>query len=107
MDRHCREGRNVIFGDAADIDFWDKINPNDINLISLCMTNHQANKIAVEQLQKGGYKGFIAAIARFDDEVDELKEMGVDSVYNVYANIGTAYVKYTRDQYLEITQKNL
>ena len=107
VDRHCKEGRKVIFGDAADIDFWDKINPNDINLISLCMTNHQANKTAVEQLQRVGYKGFIAAIARFDDEAEELKKMGVDSVYNVYANIGTAYVKYTHEQYLEITQENL
>ncbi len=107
VDRHCQAGRNVIFGDAADIDFWDKINPNDINLISLCMTNHQANKTAVEQLQKGGYTGFITAIARFDDDEQELKEMGVDAVYNIFANAGSAYVKYSREQYLEKTQGTL
>ncbi len=107
VDRHCREGRNVILGDATDIDFWDKINPNDIKLISLAMTNHQANITAVQQLQKGGYKGFITAIARFADEERELTEIGVHSVYNVYANVGTAYVNYTREHYLEKMQEPL
>jgi predicted Kef-type K+ transport protein len=97
---HCQEGRDVLLGDATDIDFWDKINPDDINLISLCMANHQANKTAVRQLQEGGYRGFITATARHDDEVRELEEMGVQSVYNIFANAGNAYAEHCRTQYL-------
>jgi hypothetical protein len=51
---------------------------------------------AVEQLHGAGYKGFLAATARFEDQVEELREMGVHSVYNVFANVGSAYADYVR-----------
>jgi|GEM_PF-2731771 len=60
--------------------------------------------IAVEQLQKAGYKGFLAATARFDDQVEELRKMGVHSVYNIYANTGAAYADYARNDYLSNQQ---
>jgi predicted Kef-type K+ transport protein len=107
VKRHCDAGRNVFFGDPADIDFWDKINPNGISLISLCMTNHKANKTAVTQLQEGGYTGFIAAIARYDEDAKELEEMGVDSVYNIFANVGKAYAEYSRDNYILLHHKEI
>lgn len=107
IEQHRQAGRNVLFGDAADIDFWDKINPNGIRLISLCMTNHQANKTAVTQLQNGGYTGFITATARYDDEARELEEMGVDSVYNIFANAGRAYAEYSREKFLALTREEI
>ena len=61
------------------------------------MPLHEANVIAVKQLQKAGYKGFIAAAARFEDQVEELRKMGVHSVYNIYANMGAAYADYARN----------
>lgn len=93
-----KEGMKVYLGDAADIDFWEKINPGQISYISLCMSNHTANLTAVEQLQKGGFTGYIAATARYADEARELEEKGVHIVYNIFANIGEAYGKYVRRQ---------
>ncbi|NOQ46720.1 MAG: potassium transporter Kef [Desulfobulbaceae bacterium] len=107
VQRHRDAGRNVLFGDATDIDFWDKINPDTISAISLSMPNHHANKTAVTQLQKGGYKGFISAIARHDDEARELEEMGVHSVYNIFANAGAAYAKYCREKYQALAGKEI
>ena len=100
VEKHQEAGRDVLFGDVTDLDFWDKINPAQVRLISLCMPQHEANVTAVEQLQKAGYTGFLAATARFEDQADELREMGVHSVYNVFANVGAAYAEYSRKDFL-------
>ncbi|MEA2115446.1 MAG: cation:proton antiporter family protein [Thermodesulfobacteriota bacterium] len=98
--KHQEAERDVLFGDVTDLDFWDKINPDQVRLISLCMARHEANVIAVEQLHKAGYKGFLAATARFEDQAEELSGMGVHSVYNIFANVGAAYAEYARKDFL-------
>lgn len=98
VDRHCREGRKVYLGDAADIDFWEKINPDAMKCISLSLPNHASSLVAVEQLQRAGYGGTITAMARYDDEELALKEKGVDIVYNIYTSVGEAYGHYVREQ---------
>lgn len=92
--RHLQAGRQVIFGDATDIDFWDRISTDQVRLISLCMPLHEAQLTAVSQLRQAGYQGLITATSRFDDESEELRAMGVDSVYNIYQNVGQAYADY-------------
>ena len=97
VQQHRDAGRNVVFGDVTDMDFWDKIKPEQVAFITLCMPLHEANVIAVEQLQAAGYNGFLAATAQFEDQEKELREMGVHSVYNIYANMGAAYADYARN----------
>jgi predicted Kef-type K+ transport protein len=97
-----KKGINVYLGDAADIDFWEKINPDQYSLISLCMPNHAANLTAVEQLKQGGFAGLITATARYEDEAGELEESGVHIVYNIYTNVGEAYGQYIRGKLLEV-----
>lgn len=101
VEKHQQAGRDVLFGDVTDLDFWDKINPDQVRLISLCMSRHEANVTAVEQLQEAGYTGFLAATARFADQAEELQEMGVHSVYNIFTNVGPAYAEYVRKDILE------
>ena len=96
VEAHKEAGRNVLLGDVSDIDFWDKIDPSQVTLISICMPQHEANVIAVEQLKKAGYTGFVAATARFEDQAEELRAMGVHSVYNIFANVGAAYAEYVK-----------
>ena len=58
----------------------------------------------MEQLRQAGYKGFLAATARFEDQEKELKDMGVHSVYNIYANMGAAYADYARNACMQMPQ---
>jgi hypothetical protein len=44
---------------------------------------------------------FTPLLARFEDQAEELREMGVHSVYNIYANVGPAYADYVRKAILE------
>ena len=46
------------------------------------------NMEAARLMTQGGFKGLIAASARFDDEVIALKEAGVHAAYNFFAEAG-------------------
>ena len=88
------EGRNVVQEDATDSDFWEKVarKPLDqVKLVLLCMNEHTANLQALEFLKSISYGGKIAATAKFDDEVRELREAGVDSAYNLYTEAGVGF----------------
>jgi hypothetical protein len=39
----------------------------------------------------------VTATAKHDDEVQELKENGVDAVFNLYAEAGQGYADFVRD----------
>ncbi len=93
-----KDGMNIYLGDASDIDFWEKINPGQIALVSLCMPNHAATLAAVDQLQQSGFTGYITATARYSDDALALEKAGAHIVYNIFANVGEAYGRYVRQQ---------
>jgi len=44
-----------------------------------------------DQLRSAGYKGKIAAIARYDDERSQLEAFGIDKVFNFYNEAGVGF----------------
>ncbi|BBY91857.1 hypothetical protein MGALJ_15260 [Mycobacterium gallinarum] len=54
----------------------------------LAMPRHGANVTALACLRESGFDGRVAAVARYDDEVQWAKEHGVDIAFNVYAGAG-------------------
>jgi len=88
-------GHKVIQGDATDSDFWQKVRHNhNIQLVLLAMPSHNGNLYAAQQLFTQGYKGKIAAVATFPDHEKELKELGVDEVYNFYLEAGKGFADH-------------
>ena len=73
-------GRNVIVGDAADPDFWERVDlgRRGIVLVMLAMSQHAANVYAARRLTDSPYTGMVGATAQFDDQVEELRGLGVD-----------------------------
>jgi glutathione-regulated potassium-efflux system ancillary protein KefC len=96
MDRkrtilHSEAGRNVIYGDAEDPDFWSDINFDGIQLIMFAMPNFLDIQEAQNQIQLAGFKGKTSAIARYEDEKEKLLAAGVDEVFNFYAEAGAGF----------------
>ena len=92
--KHQAQGRNVMLGDATDIDFWARARmsrKDQIRWVMLAMSDHGANMRAAAEMITLGYKGVIAATAQFDDEVEELKEAGVHAAYNIYGEAGYGF----------------
>jgi Trk K+ transport system NAD-binding subunit len=96
VDDHNSKGRRVILGSATDIDFWDRINMdfNNVNLVMLAMPNLIENLFAINHLKSLNFQGKLAAIAKYPDEIDSLKQAGVDSAFDLYTEAGTGFANH-------------
>jgi Trk K+ transport system NAD-binding subunit len=81
----------IVEGDAVDSDFWDKLLMSDeIQLVVLAMPHHAGNVYALEQLRGRDFKGHVTAIVEYPDEVNRLKSLGADEVFEVYEGAGVS-----------------
>ncbi|MCX2962661.1 cation:proton antiporter family protein [Gordonia sp. Z-3] len=89
IGRLADAGLRVIEGDATDLDFWHQLRHSDsVRIAVLAMPRHGANVTALECLRESGFSGRVAAVARYDDEVQWAKDHGVGIAFNVYAGAG-------------------
>lgn len=92
VDLHTEGGRNVLLADATDSDFWRRVSAKDsIDLAVLAMPKHAANIHAAQSLKSCDFHGVVAATGTFDDEVKELRELGLDTAFNLYAEAGSGF----------------
>ncbi len=91
--RHQEAKRFVIAGDATNLDFWKRAATliDGLQWVLLMLPTHSANMAAVLLLKEMGYQGRIAATSRYDDEAEQLKAMGVDYSFNIYAEAGIGF----------------
>jgi glutathione-regulated potassium-efflux system ancillary protein KefC len=94
VKKHQQDGRHVIWGDATDYDFWRKIDLDKIKIIMLAFTNHQANMMALQEIQSTGFHGPVTASSRFDDHRLELEEAGATAAYNIFSEAGAGYADH-------------
>ncbi|ULE34691.1 cation:proton antiporter family protein [Mycobacterium sp. IDR2000157661] len=89
IERLAAEGLRVIEGDATDLDFWNRLQRSgSVRIAVLAMPRHGANVTALECLRESGFSGQVAAVARYNDEVEWARDHGVDIAFNVYAGAG-------------------
>jgi len=93
---HREAGRRVITGDALDSDFWTKLQlTENVKLILLAMPDHNGNRYAAEQLNNIANRNFkVAALANFKVDEQELGELGVNLVFNMYEEAGAGFARH-------------
>lgn len=92
VEMHRDSGRNVVLADATDSDFWRRVSARDsLDLAVLAMPKHGANVHAAESLKGCEFHGVVAATGKFDDEVKELRGLGLDTAFNLYAEAGNGF----------------
>ncbi|WP_172972776.1 cation:proton antiporter family protein [Vibrio sp. B1Z05] len=97
-EHHAKHQRNILCGDVTDSDFWEKVqNLEQIKLILLAIPNNKGNRYALEQLRLRGYTGKIAAIAEYQDQVDQFIELGADAAFNIYREAGSGFARHVCD----------
>lgn len=96
---HQSLDRRVVTGDATNPDFWTRAKGllEGLELVMLTLPSHTANMAAAERLQQMGYSGRIAAISKFPDEEQALKDIGVDLVFNIYTEAGLGFASGLRE----------
>jgi len=86
-----QQGVQAYCGDAEDVFFWERINLANLELVLLALPNVIDSINITERLKEAGYKGKIAAIARYDDERSQLETFGIDKVFNFYNEAGVGF----------------
>jgi hypothetical protein len=84
---------HVFAADAENADVWEVIDVSSIRLVLIAVRSVEDCRNVNEQLRLAGYKGPIAAIARFEDEREALVEAGIDRVFNFYAEVGSGFAE--------------
>ncbi|MCU7843337.1 MAG: potassium transporter Kef, partial [Candidatus Thiodiazotropha sp. (ex Monitilora ramsayi)] len=64
----------------------------------LALPNLQANLDALEQLQSIAFSGHIADTAKYPDEEEQLRKMGITSVFNIYTEAGLGFADHVEAQ---------
>lgn len=94
VSAHQVLGRQVKVADATDTDFWSGIKAGKPKaLIVLAMPNHHSNLDAAQQIRRAGLMCPVVAIARFDEEVQELQALDVPA-FNMYAEAGFGLARH-------------
>lgn len=98
IKQHKEQQRNVYQADAKDSSFWGKLDTKNIRLILLDMPRPEENLSAFRLLEEIGFSGKIAATAKYDDQVEMLKNAGLDAAYNIYGEAGAGFAKHVSEQ---------
>lgn len=88
-----REGFNVFIGDGEDPDFWESTDVSNIKLILLALPSIQDLSSTSKQIRYANYTGKVAAIARYEDEKEQLQKAGIDTVFNYFDEVGTGFAE--------------
>ncbi len=92
-------GRNVLLGDPSDADFWDRIETSHrLELVLLALPSLDGNLAAIEQFKAESFDIPLAAIAKFEDEVERLHEAGASTAFNLYAEAGAGFAAHVTEQ---------
>jgi len=78
---HAAEGRNVVFADAEDSNFWNSVDLNRITVAVLAMDDLEAKLIATRTLRAKGFTGGIVSHALHADHVEMIQEAGPSRTY--------------------------
>jgi len=92
IEKHKKRGRRVVIGNGANPEFWDRVDmSHKLEYAMLVMPDHNAQVATIEQTRRHGFKGKIAASAKYPDELEKLKQLGVEAAFNIYAEVGTGF----------------
>lgn len=93
IKRLQEKGSNVVFGDGEDVDLWENLDMSSVKLVLLALpTIDDAINIS-KQLSNVQFNGKLAAIARYEDEVNILLDNGVDKVFNFFTEAGIGFAE--------------
>ncbi|MEI4233154.1 cation:proton antiporter domain-containing protein [Roseovarius sp. D22-M7] len=96
-EAHVAAGRNVLFADAEDSNFWRSCDFRKIRAAILAMDDLEARLIAARGLRQRGFTGPIVSHALFESDQQELRAAGADYTYLTMTQAGVSLAEQTAD----------
>jgi predicted Kef-type K+ transport protein len=95
LQSHLAEGRKVVFADADDPGFWNRLNFERVRAIMLALPEVESKIIAAEQLRAAGFQGLISTTHAHPDECERIVAAGADVAYNNFQEAGVGFASHT------------
>jgi ribosomal protein L35AE/L33A len=95
-------GKNVIWGDVTDSNFWQNVDLSQIKMIFLAFSSHASNvntSIELSHLDLPNIK--IGSVCEFRDQAKELLSHQVDYVYNYREQVGKEFANEFIKQHIQ------
>jgi predicted Kef-type K+ transport protein len=93
IKRLNKVGFQSMVGDGEDADMWENMDLSHVQLILLALPSIEDICNITEQLQHANYRGKIASIARYEDQIQPLLDAGSDKVFNFFTEAGTGFAE--------------
>ncbi len=99
VDEHLASERQVTLADVTDPDFWRKLpeRKRRIKLLILTIPNLESQLYIAQKAREYGFDGEMAAVALYDDQVEILREAGVETSFNVYSEAGIGLASHINE----------
>jgi len=78
-----------------------------VGLVMLALPDPRANIFSIQQMKERGYRGQITASVRYEDEMQLLKNAGIDAIYNLYEEAGVGFADHVCDHMEYCKLKNV
>ncbi len=92
---HQKNGRNVLFGDAEDSNFWRTVDLSRLKGVILALDDTEAKLISAKALRRIGFTGPIIAHSLFEDHAARIKDAGVTHTYLTMYEAGMGLAQHT------------
>ncbi|MEL6424848.1 MAG: cation:proton antiporter family protein [Pseudomonadota bacterium] len=94
---HAEAGRNVVFADAEDSNFWNSVDLGAIKAAVLAMDDLEAKLIAARTLRAKGFEGPIVSHALHEEHVEQIKAAGANRTYLTMREAGRSLANHAHE----------
>jgi len=105
VSRHAAAGRNVIYADATDDEFWARTGKGKILVALLALPEPEQNLRVTKGIRSRHTVGHIFAVVHYPEEVAILKAAGVETTWNMYTEAGKGFAEEVIDYLGESIEK--
>lgn len=92
VEKHQAAGRNVALADATDPGFWERLDLQEPpRMVFIATRNFRATRRIARRILALSEAIRITAVVEYPDEAEELRELGVATVLDVYREAGLAF----------------
>lgn len=88
MEHHLEHGRRVIYGDSQDAGFWHAFDISHVQAVLLLIPDTSRKVQVAKLIREAGYEGYIHALVRDDQDINQLLDVGVDEATQPISRAG-------------------
>lgn len=97
VSRHAVAGRNVIYADATDNEYWTRMGIGKISVALLALPELEQNLRVAEGIRSSHTIEHMFAVVHYPEDVATLEAAGVETTWNLYSEAGKGFAEEVVD----------